>query len=117
MGVEIKIINFIENEKRLINIYDSTNIFILPSYTEAHPKVIDEALSRLVPVIIFEDIKHVMGGKKGVFVCKRDINHFVSISEYILKNYLVIIEEIKTNILPTKEKFITHLSSIISFTK
>jgi glycosyltransferase involved in cell wall biosynthesis len=114
LNSNIKILDYVSNFKDLINIYDAHNILILPSFTEAHPKVIDEALSRLVPVIIFEDIKHVMGGKKGVFVCKRDINHFVSISEYILKNYLVIIDEIKTNILPTKEKFITHLSSIIS---
>ena len=45
------------NHEELIKIYDEHNIVILPSFTEAHPKVGDEALSRLRPVIIFNDIK------------------------------------------------------------
>ena len=63
----IRLINFVKNEKQLINIYDSANIFILPSYTESHPKVIDESLSRMRPVIIFNDIKYVIQDRYGVF--------------------------------------------------
>ena len=114
LNSNIRILDYVSNFKDLIKIYDAHNILILPSYTEAHPKVIDEALSRLIPVIIFEDIKHVAGYKKGVFTCKRDISDFVVTSEHILKNYFIIIDEIKKNNLPTKEKFINHLSSIIS---
>ena len=40
----------------MIKIYDNHNILILPSFTEAHPKVVDEALARERPVIIFEDL-------------------------------------------------------------
>lgn len=86
---------------------------MLPSYTEAHPKVIDEALSRLLPVIIFEDIKHVVGNRKGIFVCKRNVNNFIQMSEFIFKNYSNIVSDIKKNTLPTKERFITDLAKII----
>ena len=114
LNQNIKILDYISNVDELIKIYDTHNIFILPSYTEAHPKVIDEALSRLLPVIIFEDIKHVVGDRKGIFVCKRDIGHFIRTSEYILNNYSEIVDKMKKNILPTKENFIHSLSTIIS---
>jgi len=114
LNSNIKILDYVSGFHDLIKIYDSHNIFVLPSYTEAHPKVIDEALSRLLPVIIFEDIKHVVGNRKGIFVCKRNKDHFMDTSKYILNNYSDIINEIKNNILPTKEKFIDNLSDIIS---
>ena len=43
--------------------YDAHNIFILPSFTEAHPKVVDESLARMRPVIIFEDVN--LAGTRG----------------------------------------------------
>ena len=55
------------NEQKLIQIYDKHNIFVLPSFTEGHPMVLLEALSRLRPVIIFPEIEHVVGNKKGIF--------------------------------------------------
>ena len=90
LNQNIKILDYISNVDELIKIYDTHNIFILPSYTEAHPKVIDEALSRLLPVIIFEDIKHVVGDRKGIFVCKRNVNNFIQMAEFIFKNYFPI---------------------------
>ena len=57
----------------LIKIYDNHNIFILPSFTEAHPKVIDESLARLRPVIIFEEIKHIIQNRKGNICCQKEI--------------------------------------------
>ncbi len=113
LNSNIKILNYVSKFSDLIKIYDTHSIFVLPSYTEAHPKVIDEALSRLLPVIIFEDIKHVVGNRKGIFVCKRNVNNFIQMSEFILKNYFNIVSDIKKNILPTKEKFITNLAKII----
>ena len=56
--------------------YDNHNITILPSFTEAHPQVVIEALSRKRPVIIFEDIAHVIKDNRGVFVTKRNIDSF-----------------------------------------
>ena len=49
-----------------MEIYDDHNVFILPSYTEGHPQVLDESLSRLRPVIIFPEISHVTRDREGV---------------------------------------------------
>ena len=56
----INIINFKNKDDSIIKIYDDHNIFILPSYTEGHPQVLDESLSRMRPVIIFPEISHVI---------------------------------------------------------
>ena len=53
--------------------YDNHNILILPSYTEGQPYVVDEALARRRPVLIFEDIKHIIKGRKGIYVSERNI--------------------------------------------
>ena len=47
-----------ENDS-IIKLYDDHNIFILPSFTEAHPQVLDEALSRLKTNQSFSEISHV----------------------------------------------------------
>ena len=67
--------------------YDDHNIFILPSFTEAHPQVLDEALSRFRPVIVFSEISHVKRDREGVFVCKRDHKSLIDTIKYIIKNY------------------------------
>ena len=85
----------------------------MPSYTEAHPKVIDEALSRLKPVIIFEEIKHVAENRFGVFVAKRELSDFLVKVKYIKNNYEDIISKIYKNNLPNKKNFISNLVNII----
>ena len=50
----INITSFENYEDSIIKFYDESNIFILPSFTEGHPQVLDEALVRHRPVIIFE---------------------------------------------------------------
>ena len=101
------------NTKSLIDIYDNHNITILTSYTEGHPQVVDESLSRRRPVIIFEDIAHVIRDKKGIFITKRNIDSFSETVEYIIKNYISIQKEMEKNMLPTKKKFIEQISNII----
>ena len=56
----------------------------MPSYTEGSPKVILESLSRLRPVIVFTEIKHVKYNFKGVFVCNRNAKSFERLIKYIL---------------------------------
>ena len=51
------------NKENLIKFYDDHNIFILPSFTEGHPMALLEALARRRPVIVFDEIKHVIGDK------------------------------------------------------
>ena len=109
-------INFIGggyNAHDLIKIYDNHNISILPSFTEAHPKVIDESLARMRPVIIFEEIIHVIRDKKGIFVCKRDPQSLLETINFIIKNYSNIQDDMVANKLPTKKNFILKLGNIL----
>ena len=98
----------------LIKIYDNHNISILPSFTEAHPKVIDESLARTRPVIIFEEIKHIIQNRKGIFVSKRNVKSLLETIEFIMKNYISIQASMKENKLPTKKEFISQMNKILS---
>jgi glycosyltransferase involved in cell wall biosynthesis len=110
----INFYNFFHNVQDLIDCYDSCDIFVLPSYTEAHPKVLDEALSRLKPVIIFDDIKHVIDGRLGVFSSERKPCKLKETIYFIINHYQEIRNDIKKNKLPTKEYFLDNLVSIIN---
>ena len=94
------------NKARLIKYYDDHNIFVLPSFTEGHPMVLLEALARRRPVIVFDDIEHVIGDKKGIFVAKRNFLNFFGTLNHIKKNYIKIQKDIMKNKLPTNKEFI-----------
>ena len=100
----------VTDKKKLIDLYDKHNIFILPSFTEGHPMALLESLARVRPVIIFDDIKHVAENKKGIFVCKRNKDSLNEKINYILSNYENIYEELKNNKLPTYKDFISDIS-------
>jgi glycosyltransferase involved in cell wall biosynthesis len=102
----IKILPNQSNKSKLIKCYDDHNIFILPSFTEGHPMVLFEALARRRPVIIFDEIKHVIGDKKGIFVSKRNFINFFGTLNNIKKNYKRIQKDMKKNKLPTNKEFI-----------
>ena len=89
----------------MINLYDSSRIFILPSYTEGFPKVISESLARLKPIIIFEEIKHILDNRNGIFICKRNKRNIDKTINYIFKNYKKIQREISKNNFYTKDNF------------
>ena len=99
----------INNEIELIKNYDENNIFILPSYTEGYSMVIDEALSRMRPVIIFEEIKNIIGNRKGIFVCKRNKNDLMDTINFISKNYDDILKEIEKNQFTNKKIFVENI--------
>ena len=101
------------NKARLIKYYDDHNVFVLPSFTEGHPMVLLEALARRRPVIIFEDIDHVIGDKKGIFVTKRNFLNFFSTLNQIKKNYKKIQKEMMKNKLPTNKEFIEEFVKAI----
>ncbi len=105
----INYINSISNVNKLIKIYDTSRIFILPSYIEGFPKVISESLARSKPIIIFDDIKYVIHGRKGIFVCKRNERSLRKTINYIFKNYAKIQKKIKKNYFYTKNNFKTEL--------
>ena len=102
------------SEKQLIDYYDSHNIFILPSFTEGHPMVLMESLSRLRPVIIFKDIEHVIENREGIFACNRDQKSLDETINFIMKNYFDIQNEMKKNQLPTRKDFIDKIINLIT---
>jgi len=110
---KINIIGHKYDPTELIKIYDDHNIIILPSFTEAHPKVIDESLARIRPVIIFEEIQHVIQNRKGIFVSKRNVKSLLEKIHFIMKNYQNIQESILENKLPTKQEFISQMNNIL----
>ena len=109
----IKVIDLKNNNDEIIKIYDEHNIFILPSFTEGHPQVLDEALARWRPVIVFNEISHVVRERKGVFVTERNIESLKETINHISSNFEKIQEDIKKNSLPTKKSFIQELKTIM----
>jgi glycosyltransferase involved in cell wall biosynthesis len=110
----IKIFPTQSNKTKLIKHYDDHNIFVLPSFTEGHPMVLLEALARRRPVVIFDEIKHVIGDKKGIFVTKRNFLSFLGTLNNIKKNYKKIQKDMKKNKLPTNKEFIDKFIKIIN---
>ena len=109
----IKILPTQSNKNKLIKHYDDHNIFVLPSFTEGHPMVLLESLARRRPVVIFDDIKHVIGDKKGIFVTKRNFLSFLGTLNNIKKNYKKIQKDMKKNKLPTNKEFIDKFIKLI----
>ena len=110
---KISFIGYGFNSLQLIEIYDEHNISILPSFTEAHPKVIDESLVRMRPVIIFDEILHVVKNKKGIFVSERNAESLTKTIKFIMENYKNIKENMAENKLPTKKEFILQMNKIL----
>ena len=109
----IKILPTQINKSKLIKYYDDHNIFILPSFTEGHPMVLLESLARRRPVIIFDEIKHVVGSKKGIFTSRRNFLSFLGTLNNIKKNYKKVQKDMKKNKLPTNKEFIEKFAKII----
>ena len=75
--------------------------------------VLLESLARRRPVIIFNEIKHIIGDKKGVFVSKRNFLSFLGILNHIKKNYKKIQKDMKKNKLPTNKEFTDKFVKLI----
>ena len=109
----IKLLGYISDPQSLIDIYDSHNILVLPSFTEGQPYILDECLSRKRPIIIFEDIVHTIKNRKGIFVSKRDAKSFSENVKYIMNNYDEIQKNIEKNKFNTKKEMIKEISDIL----
>jgi hypothetical protein len=75
--------------------------------------VLLEALARRRPVIVFEEIEHVIGDKKGIFVAKRNFLNFFGTLNHIKKNYKKIQKDMMKNKLPTNKEFIEEFVKAI----
>jgi glycosyltransferase involved in cell wall biosynthesis len=105
---------YISNRKTLIDTYDNHNILILPSYTEGQPYVVDESLARRRPVLIFEDIKHIIKVRKGIFVSKRNLDALTKTIKLIMQNYYDIQKEIDQNKFPLEEDMFKQIAGVIN---
>ena len=104
---------YISDRKLLINAFDNHNILVLPSYTEGQPYVVDESLARRRPVLIFEDIKHIVKGRKGIFISQRNIESITGTLNFIMQNYENIQKEIEQNKFPLEEDMFKQISEVI----
>ena len=111
---KIKYYGYENNSEQLKKIYDNHNIFILPSFTEGHPQALDESLARQRPVIIFQEINHVIQSRNGIFISKRESSSLIETINFIMTNYENIFSSIKKNKLPTKEKFIEQMTDLLN---
>ena len=109
----INFLGYVSDRNILRDTYDDHNILILPSYTEGQPYVVDESLARRRPVLIFEEIKHIIKGRKGIFVAQRNIDSLTETLNFIVKNYNNIQKEIELNKFPLEEDMFKQISDII----
>ena len=105
---------YISDRQLLIDTYDKHNILILPSYTEGQPYVVDESLARRRPVLIFEDIKHIIKERKGIFVSERNIESFTETTKHIMQNYQEIQKDIEKNKFPLEKDMFKQISNVIN---
>ena len=105
---------YISDRKLLIEAFDNHNILILPSYTEGQPYVVDESLARRRPVIIFEDIKHIIKDRKGIFISQRNVDSVTKTINFIMQNYNNIQKEIEQNKFSLEEDMFKQISAIIN---
>ena len=110
----IKFPGYISDRQLLIDTYDKHNILILPSYTEGQPYVVDESLARRRPVLIFEDIKHIIKERKGIFVSERNIESFTETTKHIMQNYQEIQKDIEKNKFPLEKDMFKQIYNVIN---
>ena len=75
--------------------------------------MVDEALARRRPVLIFEDIKHIIKGRKGIFISQRNIEAITKTLNFIMQNYENIQKEIEQNKFPLEEDMFKQISEVI----
>ena len=93
-----------------VNGYGVESDIATPSYTEGHPMVLLEALARRRPVVIFEEIRHVIGEKQGIYVSKRNFVSLLGTLNKIKKNQRKIQKDMKKNKLPLYKDYIEKFS-------
>lgn len=111
---KINIYPALSKVSEIIDLYDKNQIIILASFTEGHPQVLLEALARLRPVIIFDEIKHIKKNYSGIFVSKRNSQNLNRTIEDIVSKYNNIQLNMKSNTLPTHSNFIKDFNNILS---
>ena len=112
-NANIKVLGQVTDDNSLIKHYDKCDILILPSYIEAYPQVILESLSRLKPIIIFNEIKYLKKTFKfGLFNCDRDEKSLALTIDRITKNYQNIQKRILKEKIFIQKSFFSNMKKI-----
>ncbi len=110
----IRIFGQVSSLKRLIEYYNNTDIFILPSYSEAFPQVILESFSRLKPVIVFNEVKFLKNTfSHGLFNCERNTESLEKTIKKIISNYRYIQLDILKKKIHSLKDFQIQMNNII----
>ena len=64
-------------------------------------------------MLIFEDIKHIVKGRKGIFISQRNIESITKTLNFIMQNYENIQKEIDQNKFPLEEDMFKQISEVI----
>ena len=111
----IKIYGQISSVRKVINFYDKSDIFILPSYSEAYPQVILESFSRLKPVIVFREINFLKKiFPQGLYCCDRNNKSFEKTVKNIIFDYRRIQLKIYKHKLHTLKDFQLQMFNVIN---
>ena len=65
-------------------------------------------------MLIFEDIKHIIKGRKGIYVSERNIDALTKTIKFIMENYYDIQKEIDQNKFPLEEDMFKQIASVIN---
>jgi len=113
VNANIRVLGQVVDENHLIKYYDECDILVLPSYIEAYPQVVLESLSRLKPIIIFNEIKYLKKTFKfGLFNCVRDEKNLALTIKKIMKNYQNIQKKILKEQIFTQKNFFSNMEKI-----
>tara|TARA_B100000989_G_scaffold294175_2_gene272801 strand:+ start:26263 stop:27303 length:1041 start_codon:yes stop_codon:yes gene_type:complete len=111
---KIKIFGQISSTNELIGFFDKSDILILPSFIEAYPQVILESLSRLKPIVIFDEIKYLKKTFQfGLFNCQRNKTDFEKKIKIIVKNYKKIQMNILKKAIYSQKNFYDQMNKIL----
>ena len=114
INTNIKIFGQVSSKIKVINFYDKSDIFILPSYSEAYPQVILESFSRLKPVIMFREINFLKKVfPKGLFCCDRNSKSLEKTIKNIIFNYKKVQLEIYKSKLHTLKDFKLQMFNVL----
>ena len=91
-----------------------TNFYKLSGEPELRSELKEDLKKSDGPVVVFDNIKHVINNRFGVFSVKRDVAQLKKIINFIVINHQLINNQMKKNHLPKRNDFLKNLSKIIS---
>ncbi len=100
----------VTDQKKLISFYDMSQVFVLPSFTEAYPKVVEEAISRKCLVLVTDKLQGRIKNKvNGLTFNPENDDDLYEQMGFVLNNYSKTLDYVDNM---SKQKISTHASFI-----